>query len=93
MANECPHCGKPNQWSYRQCFLSKDQKMLIEISYCSKCNWRFIERYKLYPVTHHGKLILEKEHKQSEWQKFATEGLIDGKTLKEIAKLWKEKKQ
>jgi hypothetical protein len=91
MTSKCPHCGTDGNWYYRNSFLGKGATTLIEVSYCSKCNWRFIEHYKLHPVTHNGKLKAETEHKLSTWQLFCVDGLKQGKSLKELSSLyWKE---
>jgi hypothetical protein len=93
LTNNCPHCGTTGNWYYRNSYLSKGGKKLIEVSYCPKCNWRFIEEYKLHPVTHNGKLKTTTEHKLSKWQLFCADGLKQGKTLKELSQLYWHERQ
>jgi hypothetical protein len=88
MTAKCPHCGEKDNWYYRNCFLAKGGKELIEVSYCPHCNWRFIEHYKLHPVTHNGKLKFETQRQKSKWQLFCADGLAKGKTLKELSILY-----
>lgn len=87
----CPHCGDKGSWNYRNSYLAKGNKELIEVSYCPHCDWRFIEHYKLHPVTHNGKLKTEIHHEKTRWQKFCTDGLKQGKSLQELSRLyWRE---
>lgn len=89
----CPKC-KVKQWWHSTTVLSNNRKFVSIISYCNNCNHYFIEKKELLHIK--GKTLLsqtKEDRKQSAWNIFVSEGLKDGKGMKEIAELYHKQKE
>lgn len=87
--DKCPKCGV-KQWWHNSYYLSRNGKSEIITSHCDNCKTVFKRELPLVPLTKNCKLVNEKKQ-LSKWQSFVAAG--EGKSLKELSKLFKESKE